>query len=214
MKIANLAVAALSSLLLTIGGVDGSRGSTAINAEDPYLFLGHLSLRASEGGTDAPTSAPTPAPTTVDSSIVCPTDSYNRTTVHRSGDCTKAGICFNGDLQAHTIVECDVAGAIYDVNCVDPDTTGFHGCCTNNTAVTCPTPSPTSSPSATPSKTPVSFALLICSLNAFMDLLYFTAIFSCSTMSYLLYSPQPLALYCFICYSSFCRPKLLPPRRR
>ena len=201
MRVANHAVAALSSLLLAIGGVDGSRGSTAINVEDPYLFLGHLSLRNGGGETDAPTSAPTSAPTTVDSSIVCEAGVYNQT-AYLSGDCTKAGICFNGDLQAHTIVECDVAGAIYDVNCVDPDTTGFRGCCTSDAAVTCPTPSPTSSPSATPSKTPVSFALLLFSLNAFMDLLYFAAIFSCSTLSYLLYLLQLLALLLYLLLAS------------
>lgn len=196
MKVANHAVAALSSLLLAIGGVDGSRGSTAINVEDPYLFLGHLSLRNGGGETDAPTSAPTSAPTTVDSSIVCEAGVYNQT-AYLSGDCTKAGICFNGDLQAHTIVECDVAGAIYDVNCVDPDTTGFHGCCTNDTAVTCPTPSPTSSPSASPSKTPVSFAFICHSIH-FMILLYFKDMFSCSALSYLLHSLQPLALLLYL----------------
>ena len=168
MKIANLAVAALSSLLLTIGGVDGSRGSTAINVEDPYLFLGHLSLRNGGGTTDAPTAAPTAAPTTVDSSIQCPTGLYNHT-AYLSGDCTKAGICYNGDLHPTTIVECDVAaGEIYNVDC-DTNASGFLGCCTSEEGVTCPTPSPTSSPSASPSKTPVSFAFTICHVFLIQD---------------------------------------------
>ena len=159
MRIANHAVAALSSLILAIGGVDGSRGSTAINVEDPYLFLGLLSLRNGGGETDAPTAAPTSAPTTADSSIQCPTGLYNHT-AYLSGDCTKAGICYNGDLQQTTIVECDVAaGQIYNVDCGDPDTSGFLGCCTSEEGVTCPTPSPTSSPSASPTKTPVRFRI-------------------------------------------------------
>ena len=80
MKIAAHAVVALSSLLLIIGGADGSGYSIAIDVEDPYLFLGApIDLRAGGGESPAPTAAPTPAPTTVDSSIVCPPGLYDET---------------------------------------------------------------------------------------------------------------------------------------
>ena len=156
MKIATHAVAALSSLLLTIGGADGSGESIVIDAEDPRIFLGApIDLRASGGETPAPTVAPTPAPTTVDSFIVCPSGLYDET-AYLSADCTKAAICDDGVLKLDTIVECNVtAGEIYDVAC-DKDTMTFEQCCTNSASVTCPTPSPTSNPIAAPTPSPTS----------------------------------------------------------
>ena len=146
MRITNHVVAALSSLVLAIVAVDGSPLSTAINVDNPYIFLG-----GQPSFSNAPTAAPTPAPTTVDSSIVCPEGNYGAT-IFRSADCTKAGVCNNGNLELWTILEC-AEGQIYNVNC-DGNTYGFAACCTSNASVTCPTPSPTSSPTASP---PVSF---------------------------------------------------------
>ena len=154
MKIVTHAVAALSSLLLTIGGTDGSSDSIAIDVADPHLFLGApIDLRAGGGESPAPTAAPTPAPTTVDSSIVCPPGLYDET-AYLSADCTKAAICDDGVLKLDTIVECNVtAGEIFDVAC-DKDTMTFEQCCTNSASVTCPTPSPTSSPTVAPTASP------------------------------------------------------------